>query len=235
MYFAILAGSLLGPLALSFDSRVAFYKKWKYLFAAMLPPAIFYIAWDVYFTHRGVWSFNPAYISGIKLWNLPVEEVLFFFVVPYCCMFIYECIRAYFPSLKEKKTADLLLKILAVLLLITGLLFYQRMYTSFTFILAALFIFLIYFNRNFFRDFDAISFVVSYLVILLPFLIVNGFLTAIPVVLYNDAENLGFRMYTIPFEDTFYGMLLVLMNVVIYEKLKHRERATAVVDTRVKA
>jgi lycopene cyclase domain-containing protein len=224
MYFAILAGSLLGPLALSFDSRVAFYKKWKYLFAAMLPPAIFYIAWDVYFTEKGVWSFNPAYISGIKLWNLPVEEVLFFFVVPYCCMFIYECIRSYFPSLKEKRAADLLLKILAVLLLITGVIFYERMYTSFTFILAALFIFLIYFNRTFFRDFDAISFVVSYLLILVPFLIVNGFLTAIPVVLYNDAENLGFRMYTIPFEDTFYGMLLVMMNVVIYEKLKTGSR-----------
>ena len=61
------------------------------------------------------------------------------------------------------------------------------------------------------------------MVILIPFLIVNGFLTAIPVVLYNDAENLNLRIYTIPFEDIFYGMLLVLMNIVIYEKLKNRK------------
>ena len=65
-----------------------------------------------------------------------------------------------------------------------------------------------------------VSFLVSYAICLIPFLIVNGFLTAIPVVIYNDAENLGWRIYSIPFEDTFYGMLLVLMNIVLYEKLK---------------
>ena len=64
---------------------------------------------------------------------------------------------------------------------------------------------------------------VSYAVMLIPFLIVNGFLTAIPVVLYNDAENLGIRIYTIPFEDVFYGMLLILLNVITYELLKNKK------------
>ena len=118
----------------------------------------------------------------------------------------------------------MILQILAAVLFITGIFFYNRYYTSWTFIFNAVFIAGLYVFKKNIATFDATSFLVAYAIMLLPFLIVNGFLTAIPVVLYNDAENLGFRIYTIPFEDTFYGMLLVLMIVVIYEKLKSRSR-----------
>ncbi len=222
-YFLILAASLAGPLALSFDEKVGFYKKWKYVFPAMIIPALLYIVWDIYFTSKGVWHFNEQYVTGIKLANLPLEEVLFFFIVPYCCVFIYECIRNYFPLLKNRKGADFFLQILAEILLTIGIIFYDKYYTSWTFIFNAAFIAVIYLFRNFFKHFDAVSFLVSYAICIIPFLIVNGFLTAIPVVIYNDVENLGMRIYTIPFEDTFYGMLLVLMNIVLYEKLKNRK------------
>lgn len=228
-YFLILVASLAGPLALSFDKKVGFYKQWKYVFPAMVIPALFYIIWDVYFTRLGVWSFNDNYITGIKLAGLPLEEILFFFIVPYCCVFIYACIRSYFPNLVNKKNADWFLKILAAVLLISGIIYFDKHYTSWTFILNGAFILLLYLFHKYFRNFDAVSFLISYAICLIPFLIVNGFLTAIPVVMYNDAENLGIRIYTIPFEDAFYGMLLILMNVVLYEKLKttnHKPRTT---------
>jgi lycopene cyclase domain-containing protein len=218
-YFIILAASVAGPLALSFDKKVAFYKKWKFVFPAMILPCSLYIAWDMYFTHIGVWNFNETYITGINIGNLPVEEVLFFIIVPYCCLFIYECIRCYFPTLKNIKMADSILQLIAVVLLIFGIFYYNRYYTSWTFIFNGLFIAVIYIFKKIFNAFDAASFLVSYAIMLIPFLIVNGFLTAIPVVIYNNAENLGIRIYTIPFEDTFYGLLLVLMIIVLYEKL----------------
>ncbi len=191
----------------------------------MIIPALLYIVWDIYFTSKGVWHFNENYITGAKLYNLPVEEVLFFFIVPYCCVFIYACIRSYFPELKNKKIADIFLKVLAIALLITGIIYMNKYYTSWTFILNGIFILKIYLFRNYFKSFDAASFIISFAICLVPFLIVNGFLTSIPVVQYNDAENLGIRIYTIPFEDTFYGMLLILMNIVLYEKLKNRNTA----------
>lgn len=188
----------------------------------MIIPALLYIIWDIYFTAQGVWSFNENYITGTKLYNLPVEEVLFFFIVPYCCLFIYECIRSYFPRVLNIVWADKLLLVLAVVLFITGIFNYNKYYTGWTFIFTSIFITVLHFINKKIKIFNTGLFVVSYAVMLIPFLIVNGFLTAIPVVLYNDAENLGIRIYSIPFEDIFYGMLLILMNVAIYEKLKSK-------------
>lgn len=219
-YLLILLASVAGPLALSFDRKVAFYKKWKFLPLPILVPALLYIAWDIYFTTRGVWSFNPEYITGIYLYNLPLEEVLFFLIVPYCCLFIYECIRCYFPNMKNSKAANVTLVLSALILIVFGVLHFSKYYTSWTFLFTAGFILILVLFRKFFVGFDALAFGVSFLIILLPFLVVNGLLTSIPVVIYNDTENLGIRLYTIPFEDIFYGMLLVLMNVSLFEKMR---------------
>jgi lycopene cyclase domain-containing protein len=216
-YFLILGASLAGPLALSFDRKVAFYRQWKFLFPAIILPALFYICWDIYFTARGVWSFNPTYTSGIYFVNLPFEEVLFFLVVPYCCIFIYACMGTYFPALQKLRWADFILQGIAIVLLVAGTIFHKRAYTCSAFLLCAFFIGCIYTFKGLFTNFKAGLFLLSFLVILVPFLVVNGFLTAMPVVLYNDAENLGLRIYTIPFEDVFYGMLLVMMNVALFE------------------
>jgi lycopene cyclase domain-containing protein len=66
--------------------------------------------------------------------------------------------------------------------------------------------------------------VFAYLVILVPFFIVNGILTGTgleePVVWYNDEENLGMRILTIPIEDSIYGFLLIASNITLFEYFK---------------
>jgi lycopene cyclase domain-containing protein len=229
-YFLVHLAAIAGPLFLSFDKKVHFYKKWKYVFPAMLVPGILFLCWDEYFTRSAVWGFSAKHTIGIHLGSLPLEEVLFFITVPYCCLFIYECIRCYFPAISNKRWANYVILLLAIILFVTGVIHSDKSYTAYTFILCALFVACLFLFRNYFKGFDSASFLISYLIILVPFLLVNGVLTAIPVVWYNDAENLGIRIFSflpyplhnIPFEDIFYGMLLILMNVSIYERLRNR-------------
>ncbi len=189
----------------------------------MLLPALFYIIWDIIFTKVQVWFFNEQYVvAKTFVYNLPLEEVLFFFIVPYCCTFIYECIRSYFPALKTTKISDNILFVLALLLLVIAIFTHHLYYTFYTSIFLSGFIFIFFIFRKYFAGFNSKAFVIAYLIILIPFLIVNGFLTAIPVITYNNAQNLAVRIYTIPVEDIFYGMLLVMMNIAGYEKLLKR-------------
>lgn len=220
-YFIILILSLAGPLLLSFDKKVAFYKKWKYVLPAMLPPALFYIMWDIWFTSIGVWGFNQQYICGLQVGGLPVEEILFFFVVPYCCTFIYECIRCYFPFIKSSKPSTIIFIILAALLLPAAIFFHHHTYTFYTFLFTAVFILIYFVFNKYFSSFNCTAFLIAYAIILVPFLVVNGFLTSLPVVMYSHAAIIGIKIFTIPFEDVFYGLLLIMMNIVLFEKLRN--------------
>ena len=196
----------------------------------MLLPALFFLVWDELKTRAGVWSFSNDHIIGIKLSSLPLEEVLFFFVVPYCCVFIYECIISYFPSVKQKSWGGFVLLLMGLFFLIVTFFTDDKSYTFYTSLFNALFIAALFLFQKWFKGFNASAFLISYVVVVIPFLVVNGLLTGIPVVLYNDAENLGFRIFSflpwpmnnIPVEDIFYGMLLILMNVAFFERMRHK-------------
>ena len=81
--------TIAGPLALSFDKKVAFYKNWKQFALAMLTTTTIYIVWDIWFTKINVWLFNPQFLYGKWFANLPLEEYIFFIIIPYACLFIY--------------------------------------------------------------------------------------------------------------------------------------------------
>lgn len=210
---------------MSFDKRVYFYKKWKYLIPAILITGTFFIVWDVWFTKIGVWSFNEDHLLGISFVGLPVEEHLFFFTIPYASIFIYETIKSYWPHVNPNRLANPFFLILAIMLLATAGLFINRLYPSITFTLLGVFIFITLFviRANYLG-----RFLISYGIIIIPFLIFNGILTGTgleqPVVLYNNQQNMALRIGTIPFEDLFYGMLLILMNISLFEIFRKEHR-----------
>lgn len=220
VYLYLILFTVFFPLVLSFDSRVKFVRQWKYLGLPMLVVAAFFLLWDYFFTLWGIWGFNEEYLLGIQLANLPLEEILFFFVVPFACVFIYECMRYYVPKDYLQPIAPYLSGALVMVLPIIGSFHLHALYTSVTFLLAAFVVLLV----QFILKVKWMGwFYLSYLVCLVPFLIVNGVLTSLPVVWYNDAHNLGIRIYTIPVDDTIYCLLLLLMNILGYEWMKSRK------------
>jgi lycopene cyclase domain-containing protein len=212
--------SIFFPLILSFDKKVHFYTHWWRLFPAIIIGAVSFLIWDEWFAQAQVWSFNPDYITGIFIGHLPLEEWLFFICIPFSCFFIYECLKAYFPDVQLN--TPVIVFMLIPLFLLIGLPHYQKIYTVITFVGSAVMLLLHYiiFNKK-----HLTFFFLMWLVHLIPLFIINGFLTGIPVVSYDDNENLGIRIGTIPIEDAFYSMFLLLINLTVYEGLlKFREK-----------
>ncbi len=220
-YLAVDFGCLLFPFIFSFFPQFNFYKQWRYFLAPCIVTALFFIIWDIIFTHLGVWSFNPRYVLGYFAWGLPLEEYLFFICIPYACIFTYHCLTLFF-TIRTSRPVRIATLIASLALLLTGLLHITHLYTSVTFLLLALYLSGLSFRKEPFLA----AFFVAYAIILIPFFISNGILTGSflnrIVVQYNNNHNLGIRMLTIPLEDTFYGMLLMLMNVAGYERLKQK-------------
>lgn len=207
------------PVVLSFDKRVQFHKSWKFIWPGMAITGLVFLFWDVLFTLKGVWSFNPNYIISVTFFGLPLEEMLFFLTVPFACIFIYACLNYYIKWQMPVKVA----KAISILLLlgsVAALLFYHnKLYTQITFSLQLVLLVVMQFV---FKAKWLSRYYIAYVVALLPFYIVNGMLTSIPVVLYNNDQNMAFRIGTIPFEDHFYLMALLLMNIGFFEYFKQR-------------
>ncbi|WP_256013424.1 lycopene cyclase domain-containing protein [Desertivirga xinjiangensis] len=208
--------TVLFPVILSFDKKVNFFKSWKYIFPGLLISGAMFLIWDYVFTVYDVWSFNPRYIIGVYFFELPLEEILFFITVPFACLFIYACLNYYIKIDYLGRISLHISYALAQLSMVMLLIYYQRVYTVITFML--LFVICVYLILK--RPVFLGRFYLAFLVSLLPFYIVNGLLTSIPVVLYNDLENCGFRVGTIPFEDHFYSLSMLILNVLLFEYFK---------------
>lgn len=220
LYLYLNIFTILFPFLLSFDRKVAFYKNWSALFPAILANGVFFIVWDALFTEAGIWGFNEEYLTGIYIFNLPLEEVLFFLTVPYACVFIYDVLNTYIQKDLLQPYAKTVAVVLLVVLPLIALFNMGRLYTSITFILLTLMHLL---HLRFFKTRYLGRFYLAYLVHLVPFLLVNGVLTYLPIVWYNDDYNLGLRIVSIPVEDTLYSMLMLLLTISVYEGLRQRK------------
>jgi len=221
LYLTLDLGSFFFPFLFSFYSKADFSRQWKFVLPGILITACIFIVWDELFVRAGIWGFNEKYTTGIFLNSLPLEELLFFLCIPYACYFTYFAmkflIRSHWLDCYEKQITTAL----ALVMICLSLIFMSKLYTFTTFFLLGL---LLGYRLWQGMTKDISKFYLSYLVLLIPFFIVNGILTGSgieqPVVWYNNAETIGIRLSTIPIEDFFYAMLMILLSITIAEKLE---------------
>jgi lycopene cyclase domain-containing protein len=227
------------PVAFSFSSRYGFGADWKKAWAAVVLSALPFLAWDMAFTRAGVWGFNPRYVLGPGFFNLPFEEALFFLCIPFSCLFIYRQFRVRgFPdvqgSARGSASSSARLKpgpprprdvlatgfwsALALGLFFLALAQHGRPYTFAAGAAGSLTAAILAAAAPWYGRALMAALAVQYV----PFLIVNGILTALPVVVYRPDAILGLRLWSIPVEDAVYAFVLLALPVALFEILASR-------------
>lgn len=206
------------PLLASFEGRIGYARKWKYFLPANLLVAFFFIIWDQLFTRAGIWGFNKDYTIGLYVGELPVEEILFFITVPFSCTFIYETVLLFSKGNGGNKLNRLWLATGVVVLALSF--FVTQLWYTFS-VLLLLGVLLVVTYKLLSVAFKQ-RFITAFAFCMIPMIVVDGLLTGLPVVVYNNSENTGIRLGPIPVEDFVYAAILLLLNMAIYEWLKQK-------------
>jgi len=199
-----------------FDFRVFF---WKDLMVPLILMALFFIAWDILFTSLGVWRFNESYIQGSRFMNLPIEEICWFFIIPFCSLFVYRIV-----SLKWQSKPGAFLKLQVGLLLglfVLYILNIDRIYTA-----SSISISMSLLGLSILVKWDRFGqFIASFIVLLIPMGLFNGMLTGLltkeALVQYNSAEFGGIRMMSFPMEDLGFGFSFLMGILLLSDFIKN--------------
>ncbi len=98
-YLAVLAACLVGTLPLELVLHTRVYARWRRLLVALVPVAVVFVVWDLFAIRGGWWRYDAGQVTGLTLpGRLPLEELLFFLVVPVCAVLTLEAVRARRPG-----------------------------------------------------------------------------------------------------------------------------------------
>jgi len=216
-YLLINIGTIFFPLLFWRFSKLPSKNVFKYYRKAVLTSGMVFIIWDIFVTWRGHWSFNPDYTLGFKLLGLPLEEILFFICIPFSSLYLFEVLN-YLHKDKKLNLKYIVFLILGFLILLFNFLYLRK--TEYTFIIVNIVGLLFIFSFKYQLLFKSFNFWFYQLLMFIPFALVNGILTSLPVVIYNPLTITNIRIGSIPIEDFVYSFALLTSYLIIYQKSK---------------
>jgi lycopene cyclase domain-containing protein len=96
LYLLVLAGCVVVTLPLEVVLGARVYRQPRRLLLTLLPVVAVFVTWDVLAIRAGQWTYH--HLAGARIGSLPVEELLFFLVVPTCSILTLEAVRRTRPS-----------------------------------------------------------------------------------------------------------------------------------------
>lgn len=94
-YLAMLIFTVCGSFWLEIVFKVGVLRRVKRTLLSIVPVAVFFLIWDGYAISRHHWYFDKQQILGIYgPFNIPLEEFLFFLIVPIAAIMTIEAVRA---------------------------------------------------------------------------------------------------------------------------------------------
>jgi lycopene cyclase domain-containing protein len=179
--------------------------------------ALIFSIWDQIVTGKW-WVFNQKFILEIKIGNLPIEEILFFFSIPFACLLIWENLSQFKIKNSQIKNFNPA-AMLAFLFICIGVVFLAtRMeYSSIVSLILGIMILIDFIFQKLLAQKTTLIF---FGIVVILTTIFNNFLTSLPILIYDNAYKTGFLFGTMPIEDVFYGLILIFGNISLYEYMK---------------
>ena len=101
-YVAMLLFVITGSWWLEFAFRIRVLRRPRHALTAIFPVSIFFLAWDAFAIHQKHWTFDSGQILGIiGPLNIPLEEYLFFIVVPLAAILTIEGVTTVKPHWRK--------------------------------------------------------------------------------------------------------------------------------------
>lgn len=93
-YLAVMAFVVIGSAWLEVFLRTRVFRRWLRLLLTLLPVLVVFFGWDAIAIASGHWSFDPDSTTGVVFGNVPLEEVVFFVVIPIAAILTLEAVRS---------------------------------------------------------------------------------------------------------------------------------------------
>ena len=210
---------VVGPVVAQFSRQIRYVSHWRLKLLVSVIVMIPYVIWDA-LVAGSHWWFNETYTLDFRLFGLPIAEWLFFITVPFGCLLVWETLPQVDRWLVQLKPLRHVRNVLYAALPVGIWIFSTgKQYTG-----LVLCCFGLVGLADTLLGVDLFLRLKTYLYLAIVaglILVFNGYLTARPVVVYGEAYQMGYRIWTIPIEDFGYGFTLMLFNTMLYEKLKN--------------